>query len=136
MKKAITQKHYCGCGFACMAFVLDEDYHQIVDRFSDRKAELQGLLAKEIIDTLRAYGLKYSFRHFKSFGSTDVIPNNSIVLLKFTKTYPVGHYLVKHNSTWMDPWINFDTEKYIKYAESGYRDRLPYNPSYVLYPLR
>jgi len=59
----------------------------------------------------------------------------AIVLLRRSKVYPVGHYLIRHNDQWMDPWMNLPQDNDITRAISGYRKELPGKPMYILIPL-
>lgn len=59
--------------------------------------------------------------------------DNVIIFLKRSIDYPFGHYLLRVNSKWMDPWINLQKNKNIKDASSGYRMRLPGKPIYAVF---
>ena len=134
--KSITQKHPFSCGVACTAFVNKTTYESILKFFTNGldNAKTVGFLCKDIIKALNKAGLNYQYKFINSPMKRKIYHNGTIVFIKRNKTYPVGHYLVRKNSYWMDPWINFSRNKDIKFAKSGFRKRLPGHPIYAILP--
>ena len=134
MKKAISQEDSFGCGIACVAWITDESYKQAKKRYfkNSDSASTFGYLCKELVAALakakKQYGYRYVKRRLK-------FRNDSIVFIKRSKRYPAGHYLVRTNDGWMDPWINFNyRDADIRKVKAGFRKRLPGKPIYVVFP--
>jgi hypothetical protein len=133
MKESITQEDSMGCGAACVAFISGQKYQNSVEVLGIHKAKTVGYHLKELIDGLEYFGITSYFRHLKPKSKSDTYRQGAIVFIKRSARYPYGHYLARHNDTWMDPWINLPFDKDIKNAKSGYRKRLPGKAQYVIY---
>ena len=131
MKKSVAQKDLSGCGAACVAWILDISYDSALLLFKNGRkyAKFRGFTCKEIEQALQKRNLRYQHRYIGNKGIKP-IENNSIVFIKRSKRYPLGHYLVKTNSGWMNPWINFPNIQEIK---SGFRRKLPGKPIYIVF---
>lgn len=132
--KSVTQEDNFGCGTACIAFVLERPYSEVISILKETKVENRGFHCKDLVEILKRFGFIYSFRYLKQKLKRKIYKNGVIVFIKRSKRYPVGHYLVYHNVLWMDPWINFKDSKNIEKAKSGFRKRLPGVPIYALFP--
>lgn len=135
MRKSITQEYDYGCGIACFAFALKITYKEAVNLLGKEQSNSNRFYVKDLTDALNRNGLSYFSRYVKPHIRNNIYKDGSIVLIKRSKHYPTGHYLIRYNNLWMDPWINLPFEKNIKKAESGFRKRLPGTPIYVLIPL-
>lgn len=131
----MKQEDKLGCGVACVAFILSVDYKNALKLFIDgkRKAKFEGFLCKDLVVALRIAGLSYKFKYIKAKIRKKIYKINTIVYLRKSKKYPLGHYLVRFENNWMDPWINFPNEN----KKAGFRKRLPEKPIYaILYTAR
>ncbi len=130
----VTQEDDMGCGAACVAFVANKTYQQAVKVLGRQKARSVGFQLKELVDALSQYGLSYRFKHFKLGMKQTIYQEGVIVFIKRSDRYPYGHYLVRHNGLWADPWINLVLDKNLKNAKSGYRKRLPGEVQWAVLP--
>lgn len=132
-KKPIVQKDLYGCGAACIAFVVDKTYDQVARYFGRKKLSCKGIRCKEIVKYLNKLGYKAEYHYLKGKWRKMIYKDNTIVLIKRSKKYPVGHYLVRYKIFWMDPWINLPKNQDIRYAKAGFRKRLPGKPIYGIF---
>lgn len=133
--KSVTQKHEFGCGAACVAFISKKSYSKAIALLGKKKATNQGYYCKDLCKALIRLNLIYSYKYLKPGLKRKIYKDGTIVFIKRSKQYPSGHYLVRYNSLWMDPWINFNKDRYIKQAKSGFRKKLPGKPIYGLFPI-
>ena len=130
MKDPVAQRHEYGCGAACVAFVTNDSYENVVNKLGTRNAISKGFYCKELVSVI---GEGYSFGYIKTSMRKRIYVDNVIVFIKRSKRYPAGHYLARHNNQWMDPWINFNQTKDIRYTKAGFRKRLPGKPIYYIF---
>ena len=135
MKKSITQEFDYGCAIACFAFANNLTYKEAVDYLGERQAKSERFYVKDLCMALNGYGNTYSRKYVKPHLRRKIYREGTIVLIRRSKHYLAGHYLIRHNGVWMDPWINLPYDKAIKNAKSGFRKRLPGKPMYALFPL-
>jgi hypothetical protein len=112
-KDIVTQEDIFGCGVACTAFILGISYKEAKTFFCANKIKEYGC---DCIDICNALGSNYSY-----FPYTGEVPNNSIVFLGRSKFYNVGHYVVRYNDQWMNPWMYGNS---IKEAVGGFCKKL------------
>ena len=55
-----------------------------------------------------------------------------IVFLEKSEEYPMGHYLVRANDKWMNPWVNYPE---INPAKSDFEKATKGKVEYIIYPL-
>lgn len=134
MRKSITQKFDYGCGVACFAFATNLTYKQAEMYLGERQSSKTRFWVKDLAKSLNQFGRKYTYKYVKPKIHKLIYAEGSIVLIRRSNIYPYGHYLIRHNNLWMDPWINLPFNKNIKNAKSGYRKRLPGQPMYVILP--
>lgn len=135
MKKSITQESDYGCGVACFAFVLGVSYKQAVATLGREQTVKHGWRPSDLVKALNDKEYRYENRYVRKRASNETYTNGTIVLIERSETYRVGHYLVRHDGKWMDPWINMPQDAAIANARSGFRDRLPGNAMYALLPI-
>lgn len=135
MKPTITQQDSMGCGAACVAFAANKTYTQAVTILGENKARTVGFQLRELVGALSYYGLSYHYKHIKATDRGGVYPDGTIVFIKRSQRYKYGHYLIRHDGLWADPWINLVLDKNIVNAQSGYRKRLPGIVQWACYPL-
>jgi len=129
----ITQKDQFGCGIACIAFVVGKTYDEVIKVLGRDKAETAGFYCRELCRILEKFGCHCEHYYLKPKWRKEIYQNGVIVFIKRSKRYPVGHYLVRYKSFWMDPWINFLKDKDVENAQAGFRRRLPGKPIYGIY---
>lgn len=134
MRKSITQEYDYGCGVACFAFATNRSYKDAAIWLGKEQAMSSRFWCKDLTDALNRYGLNYVYRYAKPKEINEMNQEGVIVLLRRSKDYPVGHYLIKHDNFWMDPWINMPINNDIAKARSGFRKNLPGEPMYVIFP--
>lgn len=134
MRKSITQEYDYGCGVACFAFATHMSYQQAAKHLGYTQANSPRFYVKDLIKALNSAGEQYASRHIKA-GARAGYPEGSIVLIRRAKLYPAGHYLIRHNCAWMDPWINLPYNKDVGQAQSGFRKRLPGQAMYIISPV-
>lgn len=132
MRKSITQEFDYGCGVACFAFALGVTYRQAEDLLGKEQATSTRFWVKDLTAALNKAGKKYQAKYVKPHLRSEIYREGTIVLIRRSKHYPTGHYLIRHNNQWMDPWINLPLSKDIKKASSGFRKRLPGSPMYAV----
>ena len=129
--KSIAQEDSLGCGIACVAFILKLTYKEAKNLFLDgkrRAKEEPNFYCGEIVGILENVGLSYEYKYLKKRLKHKIYRSNTIVYLRKSKKYPFGHYLVRYENKWMDPWINFPKEN----INAGFRKRLPGKPIYAI----
>ncbi len=134
MRKSITQEFEYGCGIACYAFALDINYKQAVELLGPKQAFSNRFWVNDLTKALNEAGLNYKSRHINDKLRKSIYKNGTIVLIRRSKKYIAGHYLIRYKDCWMDPWINLPSDSNISNAESGFRKRLPGSPMYALFP--
>lgn len=124
-----------GCGAACVAFAVGKSYKQVVSVLGQKKAKTVGFHLKELVIALGYYGLNYHFKHVKPKMKHEIYQDGVIVFIKRSARYPYGHYLIRHNGLWADPWVNLVIDKNIDNAVSGTRQRLPGKAQWAIVPI-
>lgn len=134
MRHTITQEDEMGCGVACVAFATNRSYQQVVSIMGQEKARTTGFRLKEMVDALGSCGLNYRFKHVKPKIRQSIYQEGIIVFIKRSRKYPYGHYLIRHQGIWMDPWINLVIDGNLSHAKSGFRHRLPGQAQWAVLP--
>lgn len=134
MRYMITQEDDMGCGAACVAFAANKPYKQVAIFMGREKARTAGFQLRELVDALAKYGLDYRFKHVKPRMKRSIYHEGAIVFIRRSARYPYGHFLIRHNELWADPWINLVVDKNLKHAKSGYRQRLPGKAQWAVLP--
>lgn len=128
--KLITQKAPMGCAIACSASLVDFSYEKMSRYFDNSKIKEQtsGFYNRDIIATLSKIGVRAKAYSIKRWGNKK-INIGTIIFVKRSKEYPVGHYLLKTERGWMNPWINFPN---ITPAKAGFQKSLPGKINWVI----
>lgn len=134
MKQSITQEAPYGCGIACFAFVCGLTYRQAEKFLGPEQAKSNRFMVKHFREELNRFGLHYGSRHVRPVQTIEP-KQGTIVLLRRSPEFPVGHYLAFHEGKWMDPYINLQDDIMFSSPRSGYRDLLPGKAMYVLAPV-
>ena len=131
--KNITQKHGYGCGVACVATILGCAYDTALGKFRNPgNARSKGYTCREIVAALSRGGRGYGYCYLKPAQKHRMKNIGTIVYVAKSKRWPAGHYLVKTEKGWMNPWINFPL---IAPARSGFQSRLPGRAVYAIFPV-
>ncbi len=134
MRESVTQEFDYGCGIACYAFALGLSYKEAAISLGTKQASSTRFWVKDFAKALNNSGKPYKAKYVKPYLKSKIYKDGTIVLIRKSKHYPAGHYLIRHKNTWMDPWINLPFNKDIAEAKSGFRKRLPGSPMYALFP--
>lgn len=134
MRESITQEFEYGCGIACFAFALRISYRQAEQLLGTAQATNMRFWVKDLTRELNQAGLQYRSMHIKHKNKHRVYRAGTIVLIRRSSRYPAGHYLIRHDKSWMDPWINLPDGSGITNAKSGFRKRLPGTAMYAIVP--
>ncbi len=134
LKKTVTQEFEYGCAIACIAFLLNLSYREAEALVGEEQAGSNRFWVKDVNELLNSQGLRYARKHIKTASRDHLMKEGTIALIRRSKLHPSGHYLIRHNDYWMDPWINLSKDKNINNAVSGYRKRLPGSVMYIIYP--
>ncbi|MEX0896155.1 MAG: cysteine peptidase family C39 domain-containing protein [Patescibacteria group bacterium] len=132
--RSVTQQDSYGCSLACISFLVKKEYQQIATLVRKEQAQTKGFTCKELIKILLYFNLDYEYKYLKPRWKSKIYQEGVIVFIKRSKRYPSGHYLIRSNNLWMDPWINFNPQAEIENAKSSFRKRLPGRPIYALFP--
>lgn len=135
MKDSVTQESDYGCGIACFAFATDLTFARAAQCLGKTGATHEGVPLRHMVAVLNDYGLSVTRNYVKSHLLGRIKEEGTIILTKRSTDYPVGHYLVRHNNAWMDPWINMLEDRRVEYARSGFRTELPGEPMYAIFPV-
>ena len=133
MKKPIPQEDNLGCGVACTAFAAGKTYREVRPLFDDKKILRDGVYSTDIVRVLKNFGLNYDFAKVNDENYHLTLLDNAIVFIPYSKSDPVGHWLVRYNGKYMDPWVNRH-ERYNLNARADFVDELPSRPEWVAFP--
>ena len=130
--KSVTQEESMGCAVACVAFALGIFYKNSKRLFDKPENALtKGYYCRDIIRALSKKNLNYSFSKVSNQNSKLLNGDEAIVFIRRSKKYPAGHYLIKTNNGWMNPWINLPNIA----SKSGFQKKLPGEPQWIIYPV-
>lgn len=121
----VKQEAMMGCSVACVASVLKISYQDSLALFymGNKYHHLRGFYNRDIVHALSQAGKLYKTQKVINYNYI----NGDIVFARNSK-YGSGHYLLKTNKGWMDPWINYPNIN----IRSGYRRRLPGRPQWKI----
>ena len=118
-----------GCGIACTASLLGLNYKKTSNLFNKKYASTRGYYLKDIISALKKKGINYRGSKVNSKNKKYIDITGSVVFIKRSKKYPAGHYLLKTEKGWMNPWINYPK---INPAKAGFMKNLPGKAQWIL----
>ncbi len=131
-RKPVAQEDDMGCAIASVAFVLGVSYKKALFFFKDGKIRAMGIpnfYCPELVEILNNNGLDYSWVKINNKNKKLVEKELSIVFCEQSSELPVGHFLVRHQNKWMDPWFNLPNQK----RKADFKEKLPGKPTYVVY---
>ncbi len=121
-----------GCAVACVASLLGTSYKRALVLFNNKPyAPTKGYYCKDISKALKKRRLVYVWKKVLLGVNPLLNKEGVIVFIARSKKYPAGHYLLKTDRGWMNPWINFPE---IAPAKAGFQKRLPGKPQWIMYP--
>ena len=133
--KSVSQEHAMGCGVACVAARCGVSYQTALDFFERREfAWTRGYYCVEVVKALAKFGFKYAFKAYvpvKDVSLARVV--GTIVFVEPCHAYPAGHYLVRTETGWMNPWSNFPQMVPVK---ASVQKKLAGKISYLVYEVR
>jgi len=134
MRNPITQEDPNGCGVACLAFVLNKSYNETRRYFNEKKLET-GVYCPTLVKILRERGMDYEYQKINNENLYLIQIDNAIIYTSPSPQYGTGHWLVRTSEKYMNSWINCDQNYDISKAKSGFVDKLPGEPQWVVYPV-
>src|SRR5262245_25122966 len=104
--KAIAQEHALGCAVACVAFRCRISYSRALELFTTQeKAWTTGFFCVDLLEALARKGYQYEFAAFAHEQNAEALEKEgTIVFIGYCEEYPAGHYLVRGERGWMNPW--------------------------------
>jgi hypothetical protein len=131
----VTQLDRYGCGVACVAFVLGVSYQEARKLFKEERIVSAKTYCFDITRALLVKKVTYKYSKLTSGNLQLSQQKGAIVFVRKNKDiYPMGHYLVRTDNGWMDPWFNREDSDDIGKAKAGYRKRLRDEATWVIYP--
>ena len=128
----VLQEDLLGCAVACVAGLRNISYKKAIKYFDNpQNARFNGYYCRDIVTALKRSGVEHpKWIYIKHKEKSKIYCQGTIVFIARDKRYPDGHYLLRVEKGWMDPWINFPN---IGAAKAGIRKRLPGSPIYAIY---
>lgn len=134
--KLVKQIHDFGCGIACVASLLGIKYSDAILLFENgkkRAATMPNFYCKEIVSILNSTGISAEYKYLKPRIRSRIYNPGTIVYIGKSTRYRFGHYLLRTETSWMDPWHNMSKDKCVTNAFAGFRRRLPGRPIYAIF---
>ena len=131
--KLVVQEEPMGCAIACVAAVLNITYTRAKKLFANPEyASTRGYYCKEIIFALSNAKKNYEFNKVTKKNKELLNKVSTIVFIKRSKKYPCGHFLVKCEEGWMNPWFNYPT---ITPAKASFQNKLVGDAEWIIYSI-
>ncbi|MBI2043117.1 hypothetical protein HYT25_01880 [Candidatus Pacearchaeota archaeon] len=127
--KPITQEEPMGCGVACVASLLGISYKKTLKLFGRNYNLKKGAYCDDIVKTLKKAGLNYNYSKVNGKTKKYINKIGSIIFISPTKKYRIGHYLLKTENGWMNPWVNLPKNP----IKAGLQKKLPGKPQWIIY---
>ncbi len=128
--RLITQEHTAGCGIACIASILNIDYNEALSFFNKEYVSRRGYYCGEMVKVLNKNGLNYRYSKANSKTKRLLSKPGTIAFIGHSKNYPIGHYLLKTDKGWMNPWINYPN---VNPAKAGFQKKLPGKVKWIIF---
>jgi hypothetical protein len=129
---AVTQEESMGCAVACVASILGISYKDSLKKFGIKSAENPTFYCKDIASILNKSGLSYDYGKLIDKKRKYLSLPGTIVFLRRSSKFPVGHFILRAKEGWMNPWVNVPK---ISPAKSGFERVLPGEPQWIIYPV-
>ena len=131
--RPVSQEHTMGCAVACVASLCSLSYKKALKLFQNKDhAWTRGYYCPEIVEALERAGHDYSYDEFDSKKHHRYLRlPGTIIFISPCAEYPLGHFLLRGELGWMNPWLNFPL---MVPVQSGFQRKLPGEISYLLFP--
>lgn len=128
----VAQENISGCAVACVAGYLGVSYKDALRYFEKpQRAHFEGFYCRDIVTALSRAGTKAEYKYLKPDLKRKIYHSGVIVVLARSSRHPGGHYLLRIDEGWMDPWFNFPDIR--SAAQASIRKRLPGKPIYAIF---
>ncbi len=130
--KSVSQENPMGCAVACVAACCQLQYKEALQLFTHpENAWTRGYYCQEVVQALARAGFHYIYEKFDFEKHIQIILKpGTIVFIERNSKYIAGHYLLRLEKGWMNPWSNFP---HMMPVESAIELNLPGPISYVIY---
>ncbi|MGA2130466.1 MAG: cysteine peptidase family C39 domain-containing protein [Candidatus Pacearchaeota archaeon] len=128
--KPIMQEHTAGCGIACTASILNINYKKALKFFNKKYVSRRGYYCNEIVKALNKNGLNYQYVKVNNKTKKFLQKPGTIVFVERSKKYDIGHYVLKTNKGWMNPWVNYPN---LNPVNAGFEKKLPGKAQWIIY---
>lgn len=128
----VTQEHSMGCAVACVASLCGISYSSALKLFDDTHlAWTRGFYCNEIVQALQKENLNFIYKKLvASDFYFELHIAGTIVFIAPNEHYPSGHFLLKTEKGWMNPWSNFPS---MNPPQSKFEEKLPGEAEYVIF---
>jgi hypothetical protein len=128
----VTQEHSMGCAVACVASICGLTYQSALQLFDQSHlAWTRGYYCPEIVHALKKANFNYAFKELDTEDfSNELVSSGAIVFVAPNFKYPSGHFLLKTEMGWMNPWSNFPD---MNPPKSKYEKNLPGVGSFIIF---
>ena len=131
--KLVVQEEPMGCAIACVAAILNLKYSNAKKLFTNPKhAYGRGYYCKEIIQALGKGKKNYEFKKVTEKTKDLLNRNGTFVFIGGSEKYLCGHFLVKGEKGWMNPWYNYPK---IAPAKAKFQKKFPGEAQWVIYSI-
>ncbi|MDE1848537.1 MAG: hypothetical protein KGH55_00700 [Nanoarchaeota archaeon] len=131
----VAQEDYNGCSVSCVASLLGISYKKSLKLFGRYYSKEKGAYCRDIVKVLEKKKLNYKYSKVVNKTKRYVNEFGSIVFIRRSKEYPIGHYLLKTRNGWMNSWINLSMITPLKIpVKAGFQKRLPGKAQWIIYP--
>jgi hypothetical protein len=128
---AVAQRHPLGCAVACVAALSGTSYDEALRLFDQPElAWTRGFYCSEVAYAVNRSGREYIFEVYDANRHSPFLKKiGTIVFVESCLTYPAGHYLLRAEQGWMNPWSNFPEMIEVK---ARFETELPGQIAYVI----
>lgn len=107
--KPVSQEHPMGCSVACVASLCGLSYQKALLLFEiPELAWRRGYYCGEIVQALKNKKLTFKFEEFENKKHKEKLSKNgTIIFTDPDKNYPSGHFFLRAEKGWMNPWSNY-----------------------------
>ncbi len=132
--RPVTQEHALGCAVACVASRCAISYQEALALFNRAEhAWTRGYYCDDIVTALARATLHYSFSAFHPDSHRLLLDRaGTIVFHEPCTEYPHGHFLLRTQEGWMNPWSNFPQ---MIPVESAIQEKIGSALAYVVFEL-
>ena len=132
-KTLVPQENPMGCAVACVACQCKMKYQQALNLFDHPDFSwTRGFYASDVVKAFAQANLDYTFEKFESVKHAAQIKQpGTMIFTDANSRYPSGHYFLRLQKGWMNPWANFPQMQPVKAA---FEKSIDGHISYVIFP--